>query len=239
MSNTFSSMFITPEVAEMALAGLGLQNDGTARKAAFATLKHANKLVSREQLLFGTVYKDLTEDTRQAIMKGELQLQDNVLFIAGTITGGSGLKYLVDEKNNTPITVGLKNFANNKLPAGQNKLVTSIMLEFANSATITDPALADYDNISNSIPAAVLNGELQIKVGGKEKLEMQLSQFFNPGGSYSALPSYFGALQLKTPFLIREDKNIQIAYQLPAGGTLTGNNFLKVKMLGPITAPNS
>jgi len=146
--------------------------------------------------------------------------------------------------------VGISNFDKNRVPAGINIDVTHIALAYAYSATSVTPAEVSYTNASDaetggtsplSIPAAIINGEVIIKVDGGEVVNLPVKKFFRDGLSVTAsLDKNVNAVELSTPVLIPQNAMIEAIVKCADGIALPANyHFFEVRLIGEGIVPKS
>ena len=146
--------------------------------------------------------------------------------------------------------VGISNFDKNRVPAGINIDVTHIALAYGYSGTSVTAAEVAYSNAQDaetggtspvSVPMAVLNGEIIIKVDGGEVANLPVKKFFRDGLSVTgSLDKSVNAVELSTPILIPQNSMIEAILKC-ADGIAIGSNyhFLEVRLIGEGIVPKS
>lgn len=194
----------------------------------------ADRAVKTREMRFmesPAVNRRLDTDSQRIIQGNRASYYDADFYVRKAIAGTGDL---LDASNVKAI--GLSSFNENKLPELTTFVMSAIRVSYATHASLTNPAAVKYDNSSASIPVALLNAELVIKINDKPVVELPVSKFFNANGS---APVSFQAqgpndtIELKAMKLITPKDILGIELKLPAGLTLGANNhFLEVRLLG-------
>ena len=200
---------------------------------------------SRDRQLLRRAIGNFDPHTREEIKQGKVVVLDYVAYAAVLLLPGGGRQPIMDNTKDTYV-LGRSSFRENRLPKGQNMVVTRLQLGWGkDDDTVAnvenDPEHILYTNNAANVPADLLNGDIIIVVDGGTKLHMPIWRFFQPGAVYSSAPGFVDTIPLDTPFLIQENKEVEIYYELPKGATLSVaaseqvNDFLRVAMFGPLT----
>jgi hypothetical protein len=184
-----------------------------------------------------------------AARKSRFELMD--IYFRRELTGSGGI-FEVNKPNDNMI-VGIQNIQSNKLEPGQNMALESIKLAYGYSADgggqITTPAGILYTNALDAetagtaplaIPAALLNGEIEVRIEGNKVVRLPIKKFFRESFSVGVgTEGMTDVVKFNTPILWKENTPIlcQIHYaqglNLPTGG----KHFLEVRLMGAATVP--
>lgn len=173
---------------------------------------------------------------RLAINQGQREWSQFRFYKRTQILSGANDQVIWNETNIKG--AGQSNLDKNQMLAGSNMLIGYITCKwgFDPTATITNPALADYTAYGN-IPASLVNAEHSIQIGGRvvvdhEPLCFMFAQGTNAGQAEIGLKSSSDELE-KDIALWRSNEPIIITIHFPTAGTLpVGNHFLEYAICG-------
>jgi hypothetical protein len=152
------------------------------------------------------------EEIRAGLVAGNLQISDKIFYATEAPTGTT-TKLIKTEQ---PTQIGKTNISNSKVD--MYALVHGIYLRYSTGTTETN---AKFDQ---PLPAAIVNGELTVKVNTKEVISGLAVEKF---ASFGVLPSDkpFNYVALENPKWILKDKILE-AYIETADSIATG--FVKI-----------
>lgn len=189
-----------------------------------------NKLQTREQLYFESQRERLDEESKRAIIRGEMQYTDADFYIRKAITGGT-----TDLLNPSNVRkIGITNLDKNVLPDLVNLVLSGVRMAYGSHATETDAAAINYSN-TREVPAVIANGELVISTDDKPIVELPAARFFNNSstGISNQVQGHDDIVVLKSLRLIRANQPIIIQFRCAEGGTLAaGKHYIEVRLLG-------
>lgn len=215
------------------------------KQVAVKSIEKANKgnTYTRTQRFLNANINALDADTKEELLKGNLQNQDTEFYLRRKLAAGAGAIIPLLETSSVR-KCGVTNFDKAHLPNLMNFVLGRVRLGyyFAKSAAENEGD-GIYMNSFNpgtpgSIPAAILNGELEIQQNGAPIVSMPIRRFFN----LSAMPMSNGVggasdtVQLEALKLIKAGQPIDISIRLAEGVALpVGNHMFEVCLTGVAT----
>ena len=191
--------------------------------------------LTREQKFLLRSGESFDAETKRAIAEKEFQFFDadyyfRVLLLAGRTT-------VLDTNNRR--AVGVTNLDENHLPNMVYMALSKLRVSWGTDNGTNPAAVDTFTNVGNTIPAALLNAELLIRVNDKPVVELPIAKFFNTAATASShtiqgtvQDSYF----LDAMRLIRPTDAITIEINCPPGIALpAGNHFVEVRLMGAST----
>ena len=169
-------------------------------------------------------------DTKRAIANGSVKSADSTFYIRREITGQSGIFEMFNDSIDK--VVGTTNISKAKLPEMVNLIMNRLAMREGEGNTVTD---AEYNAmIYGATDAALLNGELEMSIGGKTVFELPVNDFMQPakGGHGPADGKDFDV-----PVFVPEQTNIQIRIKFAGKMDDTNKHFIEVSLKGAATKP--
>jgi len=207
---------------------------------------------TRDQKFLVAKNKDLDEDTQRQLAKGNLKHRDMDFYFRERITGAGGIIEIVKPSN--VFKRGVTNLNENTLPALINLVLSKIRVGFGQAIAggTTDPALVSYVNENTvtsgvgSVPEALVNGHLVVKVDDQPIVDLPIAKFFNNsttpmGNAIQGLA--MDSVDLKGMKLIKSKQRISVEIQFAEGHSMpaagTQESFVEVRLMGSGTHPGA
>jgi hypothetical protein len=191
---------------------------------------------TKAQLFLLAMVAGLDAQTQADIANRDVQFSDADMYLRSNITGGAGIKELLDATNTKQI--GTSNWDKNALPASVNIALERIRVAYATTASadgITNPANLKYSTKLSDVPAALLNAELVITQNDKPIVEVPMQRFFSEAVNNRPVGTE-DALILDSLRLIKENVPVGINIKFPNGLALAGaNHFVEIHLMGTQT----
>ena len=186
----------------------------------------------------------LEDQTRKALLAGELVFQDADIYFRKRITGG-GIQVILETTNIK--RTGVSFIDKNSLPDRVNAVVSDIKMAYGYHATKTDPVDITYstDNTVTggvgAVPNAIVNGELEISTNDRPIITLPCSGFFRTGGIVQTINSGNDFRTLQGLRLIKEQVPITINHKLADTLSLSTsvNHFIDITFKAVITKSRS
>lgn len=156
----------------------------------------------------------LTPDLATAIGDGSIKYRDAVDYIKADVTGASGIQNLLLSK--TDEAVGISSFEKNRLPAQNARLVHKMAVTFGEAESDLQ-AIATKSALSDPL----LTSEIVVVADGQERFRMPLSAFHVAGSNVKPNERF---LDLDTPFLLPDNKEIKVQLHTADGVIVTQND---------------
>jgi hypothetical protein len=176
--------------------------------------------------------------TAENYRQGKLRFVNFAGYIRKSISAASaGITVILDERDVR--ATGLCNIHQGKLGKGINAVVDRILVGYATTTTasgITDPKATNlYDSVISNFPAGLRSGELIVKQDGaimQDPIPVSLC-----GSQADSMYSVgkLDSVQLNTPIVLEEQRQISIELDLPVASFGTNNHFVEIFLLGSKT----
>lgn len=168
----------------------------------------------------------------QELKNGNIELRPSAIIHRAQYTGREMVTSATRELN------GVTDFQGKEIDSVKTIVVNGVKIGYAD-ATGTSPALVKYVHDRENLPAAFVNGSLEVKQAGKPVFKMPVSRLLAQvsGDSANADAKALGGF-----FLIRGGIETEINFILPDGATNfgeTNNAFIGVEFEGFVTARRS
>ena len=190
----------------------------------------AGALRSRGQRFLHLKKDRLSVDTRKAWKSGSLTFGEGVFYVRKLITGASSIVEIFQSGVNKDKEVGVTNIDKAKLPEFINLALSRMEINHVAATSGTTVKTAAYAPLTASSDDALLNGEIELKVDGKQLFKLPARQFVQPEADGHPANGY----NLKAIKEIKEGEEIQINLHL--AGTMSGTvDAIEFVMKGDIT----
>lgn len=180
---------------------------------------------------FEKFFKELPDDIKDKLIKGELRLADYSIRSIKQVTSKTIKMFETQDQKET----GILSIAQAKLPKGSVLVVSTIaMLAGVPSALEADKIKAiDFGTISGY--PAIANGEFSLKANKKQIIpEGHPNRKFVTNGNSTVNLGYF---KLHNPRMIRDEEQIEFVVELGTMDGLDSKTHLHVELIGTITTP--
>lgn len=194
-------LVFTPEE----LQGLGSTGRAVASKV---VSKMAERFVTREQHYLRLKASELPEEVRARIKSGDIRYGDGMHYVRIAIANGTGniVPVFSDSLNKQ---IGITNISKGRLSNLVNLALGRIEIRYAEAANTAKEYEVNYQALTPaSSPAALLNAEIEFTVQGKVVAKLPASRFIESANNAS--DGYKDGFNLDTPYLIKENEDIQI-----------------------------
>ncbi len=179
------------------------------------------------------IFARLDEDTKVALEKDALRLDDHTLYVRKNIIGLAGIQELF--LGGDTEEQGIRNFNNSKLPKYEHMVISGVKIGVVGSDSTTDPAhTANYSSKRSNFPAALANGKLIISQNDRPLLELEIFEATSQADSNNAAGKD-DTYQLKQLRLLRADVPFTWEIKFAAGETVISANtavHLEVALIG-------
>lgn len=190
----------------------------------------------------------LPVDIQTSILKGSGKLINASYYSRKRLGlgGNNQMQPLIEQKDD--LYTGRTNIPNGKLENGVAMSIAYVMLNYGfNADSVDAPESQDYTNArlvetdgtpAFTIPAGILNGELEILIDSKTwGMKVPIKDFFRDGISVqSSLSRNTFAYRLPSPLIWTGNQiiqaNITLADALPAGDGSVNRHFMEVVLMG-------
>jgi hypothetical protein len=177
----------------------------------------------------------LSVDDQRVIRAGEMTYENITHYVRRIVVGSGEVLNAA-----TVQRIGVCSINAAKIPQNQNMLIAGIRVAYAFTAAggETAPAAVKYQNsdtISQELPAALANGELEMSIAGVRVLTVPVSSFFarEATSSSEGTQGSTDAFVLESLELLTSDKEIKFEIKIADGvGLPAGNHFIEVKWYG-------
>lgn len=166
---------------------------------------------------------------------GQLRFRDRILYRAILADGFTGIQKVWD--STVSKSVGVTNVDRAKLDKDEVFCFDTILVGYVNSGGAgTDPsALAGYDYVLTSWPAALRNAEITILQDNNILLEdLPVAACGSQADSTFGLGRAEGYL-LKNPQILEGDKNFEVRINFPGTISVANTDFIRVDLYGMAT----
>ena len=232
----------SPELAGLGTA-IGMKFAAVQRAAInkFAAVKTKTAIIksnmTKGQALLTAQSSNLDMETRKNWAAGKIMFTDVVKYIRKDVTGLAGMvDVFVDSITKE---VGITNISKARFEDGENMMLERIELEYAKFLTpgagIVAVKVGQYAPIVNTDDSALINGELEVIIGGKSFLRIPVSSICEP--KKYVVGSLANGFNFKAPKLIKEKEEIQVRIHF-AGTMVAGvgnTQAINVKLIGDST----
>ncbi len=224
-------MFTANQLMGMGAGLSATQAQAIAKKANQAL---AGQIATRAQK-YMLLKQALLSPNIQAIIKaGSVKFTNESYFfrvLIGTALNGA----IVFNTGTVVATNGLTNLQNGKIVANSAAVITEVGVKVAlPGSSLTDPSLTTYTNMDASIPAALQNAELTIKIKGQPLPMMPLKDFFAFGDTVVSNGLGRDKVTLQSPILLNETDTIDAQIQFPPNNAtaLAHAGFIELSLYG-------
>lgn len=189
----------------------------------------AARFMTKDQALIVANMENLPDETKIKWRNKQLRYYDSVKYVRKDISSKSGmLEIFTDDLDKV---VGVTNVSKGKLDTGEVLNIRRIELMYDNGSGITTKT-ADLAPLAATDDNALLNGEVEVKIGGATVLKVPTNAFTQPDQTVQG--SQANGFNLKAPILVDDKRDIQIivhfaATVASAGGT---SDILEFKLIG-------
>jgi hypothetical protein len=129
---------------------------------------------------------------------------------------------------------GITNVHAGRLNKGENAVISQILIGYATDAAIVDSANLVYDSVVTSWPTGLANGTLHIKQDGAYLIDPLPIALCGTQADSTASRGTIDSKQLRTPFVLEEEKQITIAVEA-AQDMPANKHHIEVWLLGSKT----
>lgn len=204
--------------------------------------------LNKGQTRFISATSKLKEKEQTAMSKGERKLTQFSYFRAGQISTLSGGNEFWIQTNQE--VAGRSNLNENKLPEGENMLISHLGIEYGYDATgtITDPAFIQYENFVQA-PVGLMNGYLRLYIGSRLVInELLIGPNFFAGDTGSVMNEISRAVKYyevdEDDLLWQSQETIKVEFKFPDGTGIApfqpaGNHFIRFTIIGSGTRNRS
>lgn len=188
----------------------------------------AAKFMTKDQALMAAQIENLPEETKARWKAGALRYKDSVKYVKRMITSANSMFEVFNDTLDK--VIGITNLSKQKLDVGEVLNIRRIELQYDNGAGITEKT-AKYAPLTASDDAALLNAEVELKIGGVSMIKIPANSFVQPDSS--AIGSPANGFNLKAPILVDDKQEIQIYIHFPQAMTSNAtNDAIEFKLIG-------
>ena len=194
-----------------------------------------SKFMTKQQSLLAANSKRLPQETQKRWADGRMRFYDPVKYVRKVVTSlGGRIEIFTDDLDKIP---GITNISKGKLNEGEALNLGRIELMVDTQAGI-DEKTADLAPISTSEDNAILNGEVELVIGGMVVVAIPANRFTHPepGESNSAANGF----NLKAPIPISDKDDIQIYLVTPKGNAISATaTVIEFALIGAGVKPKA
>lgn len=199
-----------------------------------------NSTLTRGQRFLVSQVGKLPIDNKVDIAEGKAQFTLVDKYVRRQLSGGNMQKIV---QSSDTEEVGRQNFAGDKLSNSENMAIEAMKLSYAYHASSTDVRAQAYTNAMDAetagssplaIPAAFLNGEVELQIEGSTVLRLPVKRFFRESLSVGVgVEGGLDSVQLPAPIVLKANQAFSILIHGANGQTLPANNhFVEVRFMG-------
>jgi len=194
-----------------------------------------SKFMTKQQSLLAANSERLPQETQKRWADGRMRFYDPVKYVRKVVTSlGGRIEIFTDDLDKIP---GITNISKGKLNEGEALNLGRIELMVDTQDGINEKT-ADLAPISTSEDNAILNGEIELVIGGMVVVAIPANRFTHPepGESNSAANGF----NLKAPIPISDKDDIQIYLVTPKGNSISATaTVIEFALIGAGVKPKA
>lgn len=180
---------------------------------------------------FEKFFRELPDDIREKLIKGELRLADYSIRSIKKITSKTVKLYETQDQKET----GILSIAQSKLPKGSVLVVSAISMLAGVPTDLTADKIKATDFGSIKGYPAIANAEFSLKANKKQIVpEGRPTRCFVTDNNQTI---GLGITKLHNPRLIRDEEQIEFVIELGTMDGLDAKTHVQVELIGTITTP--
>lgn len=180
---------------------------------------------------FEKFFRELPDDIREKLIKGELRLADYSIRSIKKITSKTVKLYETQDQKET----GILSIAQSKLPKGSVLVVSAISMLAGVPTDLTADKIKAIDFKSIKEYPAIANAEFSLKANKKQIVpEGRPTRCFVTDNNQTI---GLGITKLHNPRLIRDEEQIEFVIELGTMDGLDAKTHVQVELIGTITTP--